>query len=145
MATWSPASIRRSGCWADKRTAGHSSRAAIQRAFMRGLLQRESVDGATGAARGVFQDRAAGWIGGAAERLREPATPKAKVRGVEVWGSQGPRAGGAAGSRNYRVPLSALTSPHARMASLARRLPAVVRGRDARAGLLAAVVGRCLP
>src|SRR6266566_9212835 len=104
MATWSPASVRRSGCWAVK-AAGHSSKAAIQRAFMRGLLQRESVDGATGAGRGVFQDR-------------------------------------AAGSRNYRVPLSALTSPHARMASLARRLPAVVRGRDARAGLLAAVGGR---
>src|SRR5881397_2203011 len=102
MATRSPASVRRSGCWAVKAAAGHSSRAAIQRAFMRGLLQRESVDGATGAVRGVFQDRAAGWIGGAAERLREPATPKAKVR---VWkcGGQGPRAEGAAGSRNYRV------------------------------------------
>src|SRR6267154_1985507 len=139
MATWSPASVRRSGCCWAASVPGNSNKAAIRRAGMRGLLQRESVDGATGAARRVFHDRAAGWIGGAAERLPEPATPKAKVRGVEVWGSQGPRAGGAAGSRNYRVPLSALPSPHARMASLARRLPAVVRGRDARAGLLAAV------
>src|SRR2546426_4501787 len=46
---------------------------------------------------------------------------------------------------HYQLLHCALTSPDARMASLARRLPAVVRGRDARAGLLAAVGGRRLP
>src|SRR2546426_4691542 len=63
MATRSPASVRRSGCWAVKA-------AAIQRAFMRGLLQRESVDGATGAGRGVFHDRASGWMGEGGQGLR---------------------------------------------------------------------------
>src|SRR6266699_5595139 len=40
---------------------------------------------------------------------------------------------------HYQLLRCALSSPHARMASLARRVPAVVRGRDARARLLAAL------
>src|ERR1041385_1769958 len=61
MATWSPASVRRSGCcWAASVT-GNSNSAAIRSARM-GPPPRGSVDGATGAGRGVFHDRAGVWL-----------------------------------------------------------------------------------
>ncbi len=90
-----------------------------------------------------LRDRhSAPYQGSRPHRSRERAAPEVKVRGVAVWGSQGPRAEGAARSRDYRVPERALSSPDARMASLARRRPASVRGRDAGARLLAALCRR---
>src|SRR3989442_494833 len=96
MATRSPASVRRSGCCAVKAAVGHSSRATIQGAFMRGLLRRESVDGATGAGRGVFHGRAARWMGEPLKGCGHRVAPGARVRGGGGGGCQGPRAGGAA-------------------------------------------------
>src|SRR5882762_1191324 len=130
MATWPPVSVRRSGCWAASATGDHKS-AAIERALIRDLLRR-----------------------GVLTALRAPGgtcfTTVLQVGWGEPrkgCGNRQPRRRRPRGRRprNYRRPAGALTSPHARMASLARRLPAVVRGRDARARLLAAVGGRRLP
>src|SRR5207253_451905 len=74
---------------------------------------------------------------GQGSESRRPLGSAVVGGGAVGRGSPGPRAGGAAGGCNYRSARGALTSPHARMAGLARRRSAPIRGRNGRSGVLA--------